>query len=96
MKRLRPFGSVASLSVVTQIRDIRVVKTPFTTRYEIPTAGQGSLVAIKQNADSMIVIMNNNAFPVVKEISPLYINGCSCNKQQAKMVGGTQERREDY
>jgi hypothetical protein len=83
--------------IFTQIRDIRVVKTPFTTRYEIPTADAGSLVAIKQNADSMIVIMNNNAFPVVKEISPLYSkNGCSCNKQQAKVVGRTQERREDY
>jgi hypothetical protein len=76
------------------MREIRVVKTPFTTRYNIPMNERvESLIHMKQYNGSMILIFIND-FPGVKEI--LRIDSRDGTNEPTEMVGGTQERREDY
>lgn len=78
------------------MRDIRVVKTPFTTRYEIPIAEQvESLIHMEQKAGTMILVFSNSHSPV-KENLWIDSRDGTYAKQQKAMVGGSQERREDY
>jgi hypothetical protein len=99
LQNLRAFGSVASLNTIfTHMRDIRVVRTPFTTRYEIPIAERvESLIHMEQKAGNMILVFSNSP---VKDNLWIDIRDGTCGatyaKQQKEVVGGSQERREDY